>query len=135
MFRSCNAGSKEDRWCGKCAKCLFAYIILSPFISPERLDAIFGRNLLDDPQLEKYFMELTGHGETKPFECVGTIDEVNAALCMATTRWYGERKPLLLQRHAPQPCKLPLDALSGDHNVPPLLFNKLKEHVQAAAMG
>ncbi len=135
VFRSCNAGSKEDRWCGKCAKCLFAYIILSPFIAPERLDAIFGRNLMDDPQLEKYFMELTGHGETKPFECVGTIDEVNAALCMATTRWYGERKPLLLQRHAPQPCKLPLDALSGDHNVPPLLFNKLKEHVQAAAMG
>ena len=34
VFRSCNVGSKEDIWCGHCAKCLFAYIILSPFIPP-----------------------------------------------------------------------------------------------------
>ena len=32
VFKSCNVGSKQDIWCGNCPKCLFAYIILSPFI-------------------------------------------------------------------------------------------------------
>lgn len=135
VFRSCNAGSKEDRWCGKCAKCLFAYIILSPFIAPERLNAIFGHNLLDDPQLAQYFTELTGHGETKPFECVGTVDEVNTALSMTIDRWYGAQRPLLLQHYVPQTAKVSLTSLSADHNLSPLLFNKLNDHVQAAAMG
>ena len=83
VFKSCNAGSKQDIWCGKCAKCLFAYIILSPFIEPERLNAIFGKAMLDDWELRGYFEELTGHTESKPFECVGTISEVNTALMMA----------------------------------------------------
>ena len=56
VFRSCNAGSKEDVWCGRCAKCLFAYIILSPFIPPSRLRSIFGHDLLDDPALEFFSM-------------------------------------------------------------------------------
>lgn len=33
VFRSCNAGSKQDIWCGKCPKCLFVALILSPFLS------------------------------------------------------------------------------------------------------
>lgn len=37
-FKSCNVGSKTDIWCGNCPKCLFAYIILSPFIKPEILN-------------------------------------------------------------------------------------------------
>ena len=32
VFRSCNAGSKEDKWCAGCSKCLFVSIILSPFL-------------------------------------------------------------------------------------------------------
>jgi len=81
-FRSCNAGSKENRWCCNCPKCLFAYIILAPFIEKSRMIAIFGENLLDKPALKQYFDELTGKTESKPFECVGTIEEVNKALEM-----------------------------------------------------
>ena len=97
VFRSCNVGSKEDIWCGHCAKCLFAYIILSPFIAPERLNAIFGKSMLDDTTLDLEFRQLLGLAETKPFECVGTVSEVRQALQMAVERWYKDRRPKLLE--------------------------------------
>ena len=87
VFKSCNAGSKSDIWCCNCPKCLFAYIILSPFIDDATMQHIFGEDLLDKPSLQQYFDELCGIAEVKPFECVGTIDEVNRALSMiAPTR-------------------------------------------------
>lgn len=79
-FRSCNAGSKKGIWCCNCPKCLFVYIILSSFLGEEEKVAIFGENLLDNPQNEKYFRELTGLDENKPFECVGTRSEVVMSL-------------------------------------------------------
>lgn len=97
VFRSCNVGSKKDIWCGHCAKCLFAYIILSPFIAPERLNAIFGKSMLDDTTLDLEFRQLLGLAETKPFECVGTVSEVRQALQMAVERWYKDRRPKLLE--------------------------------------
>lgn len=97
VFRSCNVGSKEDIWCGHCAKCLFAYIILSPFIAPERLNAIFGKSMLDDTTLDLEFRQLLGLAETKPFECVGTVSEVRQALRMAVERWYKGKTPKLVE--------------------------------------
>lgn len=79
-FRSCNAGSKQGIWCCNCPKCLFVYIILSSFLSEEQLLDIFGENLLDAEKCEKYFRELTGLDENKPFECVGTRSEVVMSL-------------------------------------------------------
>ncbi len=80
VFRSCNAGSKENRWCGKCAKCLFTWIILSPFLPQPRLEEIFGSNLFQDREHRQMLFDLCGEGLNKPFECVGTTDEVNTAL-------------------------------------------------------
>jgi hypothetical protein len=80
VFKSCNAGSKENRWCCNCPKCLFAYIILAPFVSREDLKNIFGEELLNKPELVKTFDELTGLSPIKPFECVGTLREVNEAI-------------------------------------------------------
>lgn len=80
-FRSCNVGSKQNEWCGSCPKCLFVYIIMSPFISDDIMQGIFKKNLLDDESLKEFLNELTGISDVKPFECIGTIDEVNAALC------------------------------------------------------
>ncbi len=97
VFRSCNVGSKQDIWCGHCAKCLFAYIILSPFIEPARLNQIFGKSMLDDITLEHEFRQLLGEEETKPFECVGTVSEVRQALSMALARWYKTERPSLLK--------------------------------------
>ncbi|MDE5575013.1 MAG: UDP-N-acetylmuramoyl-L-alanine--D-glutamate ligase, partial [Bacteroidales bacterium] len=80
VFRSCNAGSKTDSWCGKCPKCLFAFIILAPFMGIEKTSRLFGKNLLDDPELIPFLDELSGIAPVKPFECVGTLSEVNWAL-------------------------------------------------------
>ena len=80
VFRSCNAGSKTDSWCGKCPKCLFTWIILSPFLSREKLTAIFGKDLIADESLRPILEELNGTAAVKPFECVGTVEEVRACL-------------------------------------------------------
>ena len=80
VFKSCNAGSKTDSWCGKCPKCLFTYLIMSPFISQEDLINIFGKDLLNDNDLQPILKQLKGEADVKPFECVGTIEEVNACL-------------------------------------------------------
>ena len=82
VFRSCNAGSKENKWCGSCPKCLFAYIILAPFIDKNTRLQIFGEDLLNKPEMKHFFNQLTGKEATKPFECVGTVEEVIAALKM-----------------------------------------------------
>lgn len=82
IFKSCNVGSKGEqwKWCCNCPKCLFVYIILSPFLYKEKLINIFGEDLFERQDLLKTFVELTGNGETKPFECVGTYEEVCFAI-------------------------------------------------------
>jgi hypothetical protein len=83
VFKSCNVGSKTDSWCGKCPKCLFTYLIMSPFIPEEELIEIYGGNLLKDNDLLPILKQLKGEVEVKPFECVGTIEEVNACLAVS----------------------------------------------------
>jgi len=82
-FRSCNVGSKTDSWCGNCPKCQFTYIMLAPFLPEKKLNAMLGENLIIKPSLEKSLAELRGLTKVKPFECVGTVDEVNLALNQA----------------------------------------------------
>lgn len=80
VFKSCNAGSKTDSWCGKCPKCLFTWLALSPFISRAELTDIFGKDLLSDNNLRPILDQLDGSVEVKPFECVGTVGEVRACV-------------------------------------------------------
>jgi hypothetical protein len=99
VFRSCNAGSKTDSWCGKCPKCLFTWIILSPFLEQEELEKIFGKNLLDDASLEPIMLQFTGAADEKPFDCIGTIEEVNVALCTLAAKLGPEEYPVLLKKY------------------------------------
>ncbi len=103
VFRSCNLGSKvsPDIWCGNCPKCLFVFLILSPFADCQKLTEIFGKNLLDEAEMLEYFRELTGQTEHKPFECVGSVDEVNLAASMTVQRLEaaGRQLPLLLREY------------------------------------
>jgi hypothetical protein len=100
VFKSCNAGSKTDSWCCNCPKCLFAFTILSPFIPIIELVGIFGQNLFEQPNMLGYLKELTGIDEVKPFECVGTIDEVNAALHLFIAKHPHEKLPLLIDYYS-----------------------------------
>lgn len=131
VFRSCNAGSKQDIWCGNCPKCLFAYIILSPFIESKRLQQIFGKDLFSDEGLRLYFSQLLGIEETKPFECVGTIDEVHSALAMTIERWYPSRDlPALLKGFKAQPASTRLDTLFEENNLSADELNLLKQCIE-----
>ncbi len=96
-FKSCNAGSKTDVWCCNCPKCLFAFMILSPFIERKKMVSIFGKDLLDDENMKLYFDELTGIAKVKPFECVGTVEEVNLAATMLIQQIPEAELPLLLK--------------------------------------
>ncbi|MGN0371714.1 MAG: hypothetical protein ACI4F3_02755 [Enterocloster sp.] len=98
IFRSCNAGSKTDSWCGHCPKCLFVYLILSPFLAREEVRKIFGRDMLEDSALRPVLEQLTGIQEEKPFECVGSRDEINTAAVLTIDRLEneGEKLPDLL---------------------------------------
>ena len=80
VFKSCNAGSKTDSWCGRCPKCLFTWLALSPFVSRGELADIFGKDLLKDNNLRPILDQLDGSVEVKPFECVGTVGEVRACV-------------------------------------------------------
>lgn len=98
IFRSCNAGSKTDSWCGHCPKCLFVYLILSPFLKPREVMDIFGRNMLDDWDMKETMDQLIGIEEEKPFECVGSRDEINSAIVLTIRKQEeaGEALPRLL---------------------------------------
>lgn len=98
VFKSCNVGSKEIpwKWCCHCSKCLFVYIILSPFLYKEKLLDIFGEDLYENKELLNTFIELLGYGDNKPFDCVGTYEEVNYAISKTIKNINGDL-PYLLQ--------------------------------------
>lgn len=96
IFKSCNVGSKEKewKWCCNCAKCLFAYIILSPYLYKNKLVSIFGEDMFENKALLSIFIQLTGKGETKPFDCVGTFEEVNFAVSKTIENIQEQKKEL-----------------------------------------
>ena len=72
--------------------------MLSPFVEKEKLDGIFGHDLLNDPDMLKYFDGLVSEQFDKPFECIGTREEINAALTAALEKRKGDL-PLLLREY------------------------------------
>ena len=94
VFRSCNVGSKTDSWCGKCAKCLFVALLLTPFLSDEAITEIFGREILEDETLIPMLQELCGMTEEKPFECVGSREEISEAMMLGISVREKKGKPV-----------------------------------------
>ncbi len=88
-FRSCNRvfrpGASFDGWCGECPKCRFVFLVLAPWLEPDRLAAIFGRNLLEDPDQIEGFRDLFAAGR-KPYECVGEQRESLLAFLLLLER-------------------------------------------------
>lgn len=131
-FTSCNAIFRMDptrrasSWCCDCAKCRFVFLVLAPFMEPEHLRRIFGKNLLDDPAQFEGFALLTATGGHKPFECIGEEQESMAAIAMLAKdpRW--NRKPVvqrLVDEILPSDVQVPTGpdpwlTLSGEHEIP-----------------
>jgi hypothetical protein len=130
-FRSCNAGSKENIWCGNCPKCLFTYILLSPFIPQASLSKIFGKKLLDDTRLTPVFNELRGKTTSKPFECVGTVSEVELALSNAQKEYRSEAllKDARLERQT-EKLNMTLKEWNQQHFLPEEFENVLHKQLK-----
>lgn len=133
VFKSCNVGSKSIpwKWCCNCAKCLFVYIILSPFIPREELIDIFGEDLFDNKELLDIFIELTGYSEKKPFECVGTYSEVRYALSLTISKL--DKLPYLLQYFKDNyPLELESDYINyfnDENNIPEHFLKIVKDEL------
>lgn len=99
IFRSCNLGSKTGVWCCNCPKCLFVYTILSPFLSEKELVSVFGENLLEKTELIPTLDKLAGVVPEKPFECVGSRDEVKLAAWLTAKKYEdaGREYPALIK--------------------------------------
>lgn len=95
IFRSCNKGSKTNSWCSDCSKCLYVFIMLYPYIEEKELLKIFKTNMLDENKYKDMFIGLVSDNENKPFECVGTKEEINYALTLSLNK--KDKLPYLLQ--------------------------------------
>ena len=137
IFKSCNVGSKEEKWkwCCDCPKCLFVYTILSPFLYKEKLVEIFGQDLYEKESLLKTFIELCGYGETKPFECVGTYSEIRYAITETIKMLENDNKQLpYLLKYYKDNFELSnenmLDFYNEEHNVPVEFEQILKDNLK-----
>jgi len=89
---SCNRAyslTRERReWCGECPKCLFVQLMLAPFTSPVAFREATGFDALAREDLVERFGDLRDPAR-KPFECVGTVTEVQLAfdLLVLRTAW------------------------------------------------
>ncbi|MBQ6486237.1 hypothetical protein IJI76_00710 [Candidatus Saccharibacteria bacterium] len=88
QFSSCNQanykqGADNGRlsWCGECAKCANTYLLFCPFLAPQVLQSLFkDTDLFQNPNLADTFRGLLGiDNYKKPFECVGSVDELRFA--------------------------------------------------------
>ncbi len=129
VFQSCNLGGKTDVWCCNCAKCLYVYILLAAFLNDKTLVDIFGCNMLERNDLSEMLDGLMLDGEDKPFECVGTKDEVRLSLKMALDRRKENTPPLLKRFEEKFPNYSPIDLTAffdGNNFVPDKFLQYVK---------
>lgn len=138
VFKSCNVGSKQDIWCENCPKCLYVYIMVKAFLSDEYMDRIFKTDMLDNESLRDIFNGLVYPDYDKPFECVGTKDEINLSLNMIVAKYNREKKPLpaLLKDFKPNLYNLELvmaeEAFkwNSENNLPEKFEKALREYIK-----
>jgi hypothetical protein len=90
VFMSCNEPIDDTRWCAKCDKCAFVYLLMSAFLPQEQVWLVFGENLFEKPALLPVFLRLVGESPTeatKAFDCVGEAWEAAAAVELSVRRF------------------------------------------------
>jgi len=153
VFSSCNVPQKQSNidkpnlkpWCGKCAKCLFAYSLLYPFIERKKIIELFGHDLFADDSLVQLMDGLIGK-EIKPFDCVGTSKESMIAFNLCLQKAKKEQvTPVLLKKFEERVNDNPsfantlekitkevLTSYGSDTNIPKDLAILLKSNVHDA---
>jgi UDP-N-acetyl-alpha-D-muramoyl-L-alanyl-L-glutamate epimerase len=140
VFKSCNKNQKEDSWCCNCSKCLFAFIILYPFLDEKNMTDIFNINLLNNESLWSTTKELLGYSHQKPLDCVGTHEENLVALFMCyqkqskdikrlskITKMF-EKEILPHEDNLEKRSKVLLNSWNNEHSLP-AQFDRIIKHV------
>ncbi|MDD4530017.1 MAG: hypothetical protein PHO80_00485 [Candidatus Gracilibacteria bacterium] len=102
VFSSCNNNFKiiesnkttKDRWCLNCPKCAFVYTILRSYLTNDETIEIFGKEMFEDLTQEQVFRDLLGISGIKPFECVGTNEEVILSMKLSFDKFKKEGKTI-----------------------------------------
>lgn len=118
LFSSCNTnfklleesqtklGSEKNnnlRRCNNCPKCAFVYAILRPFVTRDQAKIIWGEELFEKETLLTTFKALLGIEGIKPFECVGTNEEVVLGMKKSLdlrSQTYQQPLPIILEMFA-----------------------------------
>jgi hypothetical protein len=142
-FTSCNRAfqlnpaSPPARWCGDCPKCRFSFLMLAKPMGRARIEAAFGKNMLEDESQLSGYEELMGLSGHKPWECVGELAESGAALALlaedpawadaAVVRALNPRVRALM----PDPASVwrALMTPSPDHRLPPRYEKMLHDYL------
>lgn len=101
VFAGANALEPGRRWCGRCAKCVYTAVLLAPFLPVERHAEIFQSKPLHDEDNLDFVREIAGLAGAKPWECVGEMREVAAALAHLGTAPGWRDAPLVRAVQAP----------------------------------
>lgn len=127
LFTSCNRNwhlvAKKEMptlWCGECPKCAFAFALLAAYVPKDELVPLFGKNLFEDETLIPLYKELLGLEGFKPFECVGTPEEVKAAFHLIQKRGDFDGTPVMKLFTEKKVEAMLADAMksSDDHAIP-----------------
>ncbi len=121
-FSSCNMNffkvhhNSEQRadhayWCNECPKCVFIFGCLAAFLPKTAVVDIFGADLFDDQKLLPIFRNLLGIEGFKPFECVGTPEEMIVAMFRArqTGAYDGEPAMNLFSNYVLSNAGIPIE--------------------------
>ncbi len=142
VFASCNrnfvfggpdALAADRNWCGACAKCVYTGVLLASVLPPGRVEAVMRAAVFARGENEHFLRELAGISPVKPWECVGEIEEVAAALdrILGDPAWAGQ--PVLDAVRADFRSRWPdqralaaryaaSHTLTGDHFIPAEVF-------------
>lgn len=134
LIRSCNKGQKTNSWCCQCPKCLSVFISLFPFLEKSEIIKMFGQNLFENENLLPLLKQLLGVSGPKPFECVGTYEEIKLGLSLSIKKFQEakENLPILLSSMKSNLEGSPKNLLiEWDNNnfLPERISDKLKEAV------
>jgi len=86
VFRIDPAKRPNARWSLESPKSLSSFILLAPWLSESDMLRTFGRNFLDEAELETLFWELTGQQGEPPLDCVGTVEELVLSLNLVASQ-------------------------------------------------
>ncbi len=122
IFSSCNKNFRVSKerprflWCNTCPKCIFTFLILSPFLKERELLSIFKENLFEKEELIPLFRDILGIGRLKPFDCVGTFEESRKAFLMASLKY---KDKLVIKRLLPKiKCSKDFFSFSLEETIP-----------------